>query len=393
MKLKKILLSSVLASLFFVGTSQKTFASSTYWSKYGNDWYLYEDDVLVTNSWYKDLSNNWYWLNSEGDMATGWKKINDIWYFFSKDGVMQVDWIFTDENWYYMDNNGGMKTGWVFTSGNWYYMSGSGEMQRGVIQDSSYNYYYLAQSGEMKKGIFVVQGLKKSTTSSGAIIDPSGLVATNTISYTSFVKNALNKSLYEDETVGSNDEVSALYSLLDVKAVNKEFINILNEERTRKGLSPVIYDDRLAQGAEFRSRELANQLSIQYKGVKHTRAGSLNKTWSTIYDEELSYLGLNIHQYGYGENIAVNIARQNDRNGYTLSFHNPREIAQLAFDVWKDSPPHYELMILPVKNMYVGLGVAMSSTYFNHGTGEYEDINALFTTLHVLTLGDNVEEN
>ena len=128
-------------------------------------------------------------------------------------------------------------------------------------------------------------------------------------------------------------------------------------------------------------------------GAEHTRAGSVDKKWSTVYDEELSYLGLNIHLYGYGENLAINIARQNARNGYTLSFHNPREIAQLAFDVWKDSPSHYELMILPVKNMYVGLGVAMSSTYFNHGTGEYEDINTLFTTLHVLTLGDNVEGN
>lgn len=384
MKLKKVLLGSALAASLFAAIPQSVSAASTYWSKYGNTWYLYEDGSLVTNRWHKDSSNKWYWLNSNGEMATGWKKVNGSWYFFDSSGAMKTGWVFTGGNWYYMSNSGEMKTGWVSYNGNWYYMNGSGEMQHGVIQDSSYNYYALKDSGEMKTGTFVVQGLVKSTNSSGVITNSTGLTASNGYA-SNFVKNALNRSLYESETTGSEQDVNLLYAKMNMSEINKEFLKILNAERASRGLSPMKYDETLANGAEIRSRELADQKSIHFNGVAHTRAGSTYKKWETIYNEELSYLGFPIQQYGRGENIAVNIARQNSRNGYKLSYSNPREIAQLAFDVWKESPNHYKLMMLNESNVYAGLGVGVSSYYYNHTSNEYEYINAIFTTLHVVS--------
>lgn len=383
MKFKKVLLRSALAATLFAMIPQSVLASSTYWSKYGNTWYLYEDDSLVTNRWHKDSSNKWYWLNSNGEMATGWKKVNSSWYFFDSSGAMKTGWVFTGGNWYYMSNSGEMKTGWVSYNGNWYYMNGNGEMQRGIIQDSSYNYYALKDSGEMKTGTFVIQGLVKSTNSSGAITNSTGLTASNDYE-SNFVKNALSRSLYESETVGSEQEVNLLYAKMNMLEINNEFIKILNAERASKGLSKVKYDETLANGAEIRSRELADQKSIQFNGVMHTRAGSSQKSWETVYNEELSYVGLPIQQYGRGENIAINIARQNSRNDYRLSYSDPKEIAQLAFDVWKSSPKHYELMMLNETNVYVGLGLGVSSYYYNHAVNEYEYVNAIYTTLHVL---------
>ena len=383
MKFKKVLLGSALAAMLFASIPQSVSASSTYWSKYGNTWYLYEDDDLVTDRWYKDSSNKWYWLNSNGEMATGWKKVNGSWYFFDSNGAMKTGWVFSGGNWYYMSDSGSMKTGWVSSGGNWYYMNGSGEMQRGVIQDSSYNYYALKDSGEMRTGTFVVQGLVKSTNSSGVITNSYGLTASNNTA-SSFVKSALNRSLYESETTGSDQEVQLLYAKMNMFEINKEFIKILNADRASKGLSPMKYDETLANGAEIRSRELAEQKSIQFQGVAHTRAGSTSKSWETVYNEELAYAGLSIQHYGRGENIAINIARQNSRNNYRLSYSNPREIAQLAYDVWRDSPKHYELMMLNDTNLYAGLGVGVAPYYYNHAVNEYEYVNAIFTTLHVL---------
>ena len=36
---------------------------------------------------------NWYYLNDNGSMATGWYKVDSNWYYSNSSGVMQTGWL------------------------------------------------------------------------------------------------------------------------------------------------------------------------------------------------------------------------------------------------------------------------------------------------------------
>lgn len=42
-----------------------------------------------------------------------------------------------------------MKNGWISLGGNWYYLNKNGVMQTGWLQDSNGNWYYLDSTGKM----------------------------------------------------------------------------------------------------------------------------------------------------------------------------------------------------------------------------------------------------
>ncbi|NRY60543.1 N-acetylmuramoyl-L-alanine amidase family protein [Clostridium beijerinckii] len=81
----------------------------------------------VKNTWYYDDSyRNNYYFDEDGNMATGWLKLNGYWY--------------------YLDTNGAMVTGWRNVGGSWYYLDYNGKMKTGWFKDSNGKYYYLDES-------------------------------------------------------------------------------------------------------------------------------------------------------------------------------------------------------------------------------------------------------
>ncbi|MBN1039539.1 cell wall-binding protein [Clostridium botulinum] len=74
-------------------------------------WCVEGQDGKVIKGWYEE-SGNWYYLNDEGIMQTGWVK--------DKDGL-----------WYYMDSNGIMQIGWIELKGVWYYLEESSNGYKG----------------------------------------------------------------------------------------------------------------------------------------------------------------------------------------------------------------------------------------------------------------------
>ena len=55
--------------------------------------------------------------------AGTWKYVNDQWkYQRGANKFAYKEWIEDNGNWYYMDNNGVMTTGWQQIDGQWYYM-------------------------------------------------------------------------------------------------------------------------------------------------------------------------------------------------------------------------------------------------------------------------------
>ena len=100
------------------------------WQKINEKWYFFnENGYCLTNKWIK-RGGVWYWLDSDGTMATGWKKINNEWYYFKQDGEMVTGWVKYYDKWYYLNTNNGFMESNAFVKGKdgWYYISEDGTM-------------------------------------------------------------------------------------------------------------------------------------------------------------------------------------------------------------------------------------------------------------------------
>ncbi len=116
-------------------------------------YYFNKSGYLVTGiSGWITVDDDWYYLNTDGTMATGWifgaQIINDICYYFNKSGYLVTGisgWITVDDDWYYLNTDGTMATGWILIGDEWYYMYSDGSMASNQwIGD-----YYVDASGKM----------------------------------------------------------------------------------------------------------------------------------------------------------------------------------------------------------------------------------------------------
>lgn len=72
------------------------------------------------------LGKTWYYLNSSGAMAEGWKKIKGTWYYLKPEsGAMATGWVHDGSHWYRMSGSGAMLTGWQKVGGKWYLLKNS----------------------------------------------------------------------------------------------------------------------------------------------------------------------------------------------------------------------------------------------------------------------------
>lgn len=113
-------------------------------------WYYYVNGVKQTGWIHPD---SWYYLDSNGVMQIGWKKIDGKWYYFNEKGAMQTDWFQdTSGKWYYSNTDGVMQTGWIESKGKWYYLDTNGAMKTNAwiqSESDSHKYFYVKDSGEM----------------------------------------------------------------------------------------------------------------------------------------------------------------------------------------------------------------------------------------------------
>lgn len=88
----------------------------------------------------------------------------------------------------------------------------------------------------------------------------------------------------------SQAELDKLEQIVDNRKLNEHFMELLNEERTRKGLTPATIaadDSELTRVANIRANEMADHGSLRYQGKKegkHKRPDG--SRWSTAYDPE-----------------------------------------------------------------------------------------------------------
>lgn len=161
--------------------------------------YFFKDGVMQDNGWVSQTDTwqgetyvSWVYANPNGDLATGWKKIDGKWYYFSDwgwmyqgsgEGLFYIDdklyafdksgamlenqwyaaWSWTYEgetytDWYYMGADGTPKTGWFKDGNDWYYADEWGWMWYDMFIEYNGAEYYLTKSGAMATGWELIGG-------------------------------------------------------------------------------------------------------------------------------------------------------------------------------------------------------------------------------------------
>ena len=138
----------------------------------------------------------------------------------------------------------------------------------------------------------------------------------------------------------SQAELDKLEKIVDNRKLNEHFMELLNEERTRKGLTPATIaadDSELTRVANVRANEMADHGSLRYQGKKegkHKRPDG--SRWSTAYDPEF-YKQTNAMTENAAETTAV---------WDIVSLTNEKALAHYFYTVWKHSPGHYAAMMM-----------------------------------------------
>ena len=138
----------------------------------------------------------------------------------------------------------------------------------------------------------------------------------------------------------SQAELDKLEKIVDNRKLNEHFMELLNEERTRKGLTPatiVADDSELTRVANVRANEMADHGSLRYQGKKegkHKRPDG--SRWSTAYDPEF-YKQTNAMTENAAETTTV---------WDIVSLTNEKALAHYFYTVWKHSPGHYAAMMM-----------------------------------------------
>ena len=138
----------------------------------------------------------------------------------------------------------------------------------------------------------------------------------------------------------SQAELDKLEQIVDNRKLNEHFMELLNEERTRKGLTPATIaadDSELTRVANIRANEMADHGSLRYQGKKegkHKRPDG--SRWSTAYDPEF-YKQTNAMTENTAETTSV---------WDIVSLTNEKALAHYFYTVWKHSPGHYAAMMM-----------------------------------------------
>ena len=138
----------------------------------------------------------------------------------------------------------------------------------------------------------------------------------------------------------SQAELDKLEQIVDNRKLNEHFMELLNEERTRIGLTPAIIaadDSELTRVANIRANEMADHGSLRYQGKKegkHKRPDG--SRWSTAYDPDF---------YKKTNAMTENAAEATDVWDI-VSLTNEKALAHYFYTGWKHSPGHYAAMMM-----------------------------------------------
>lgn len=156
----------------------------TGWFKDNDKWYLLDNKGAMLTGWqYTD--GKWYYLETSGAMKTGWHReevkeqsnttsnSSGNTNTSSNNANSNTNAAAVSDkktgNWYYLNQDGSMKTGWLVDDGKWYFFNSNGAMQRGWLIAFN-SKYYLTEDGTMATGTKTINGKVYKFNDNGALI-------------------------------------------------------------------------------------------------------------------------------------------------------------------------------------------------------------------------------
>ncbi|WP_061342913.1 lysozyme [Clostridium botulinum] len=195
--------------------------------------------------------SNWKWCveDSDGKVIKGWYKDGDNWYYLNDEGVMQTGWLEDkDGRWYYLDSNGAMKTGWLKDNDKWYYLETNSTGYKGEMYGNR---------------TAIIDGKEYSFNGSGAWIEDS-LVSAKCIEFIKSWEGYFAKPYYDCvgvKTLGyglTGEEIEGINHVTEEQATEmlKDWIN--------KKYSPPIKKDLDSKGITLKQHEFDALVSFAY---------------------------------------------------------------------------------------------------------------------------------
>ena len=130
------------------------------WVNENGIWYFKDPDGTIVKGAWREYDKNRYYLNNDGKMAVGWKKLDGSWYYFQSWGGVYRDAFYTVKNVpYYSDADGKMATGWKLIDDVYYYFDDQGAMYRNHFFEYDKNTYYVDADGKMASGFEQIDGI------------------------------------------------------------------------------------------------------------------------------------------------------------------------------------------------------------------------------------------
>ena len=156
MKKSRWIMTALAAAALTAGMSMTALAEGWVEKDNGQWGYQENDGSWATDVWGRDAAGQYYYLNSDGDMAVS--QLIDGTYYVNENGVMVTEtWVQIADDWdgslawyYFRDNGSVVESGWRTIGGVKYYFEDS-KMVTGW-QDIDDSVYYFKDSGAMATG-------------------------------------------------------------------------------------------------------------------------------------------------------------------------------------------------------------------------------------------------
>lgn len=182
--------------------------------QYLKDNHQYANNELVTDN------NQLYFLGADGIMKTGFVPVNGVYYYFTPTGNMQTGWVFDNNAWYYMQTDA----------------AHFGQMTVNASQNVNGKSYYFGADGRM--------------------------VHDTTIGQTSYGTDGAAITYTQNTNIGGNlTQAMQSVSSFDHDAEVTEIYNLVNQERTKRGLNTLELSEELNEIADQRAEEIVNDYS------------------------------------------------------------------------------------------------------------------------------------
>ena len=296
---KKISILSAVFCLSFLGSSYVQAEESKIYT---------QQETQVGHSGWLESNGIWSYTNISGMKQIGWLDLNNTWYYFNENGIMQTGWLELNDTWYYLNENGAMQTGWLDLDGTWYRLDANGILQTGWLNLNN-AWYYLDNNGVLQTGWHNIARV-------GYYFDENGIMATNTI--------------VEGWKIDGNGVANPILSKGSYPEYQKEILELVNAERAKYNVHPLILNAALSNVAMLKSEDMVDRNYFSH--------------YSPTYGSPFEMMDLfGIKYWTAGENISMG-----------------QRTPQSVMSAWMNSSGH-RANILDKYVTEIGIGIAVDS--------------------------------